>query len=102
LVLLAIQQRIASLGSPAQLVGLVSALRDNVRTNMRPIELRELARTLGHIPEDSMRQIGLDDHNVLVRRDLPDGTYVLTPRDGDFAALQRYLASAVGSTSGTS
>lgn len=102
LMLLAIQHRIGSLGSPAQLVGLVSALRDNVRTNMRPIELRQLSHTLGHIPQEGMRQIGLDDRNVLVRRNLPDGTYLLSPRDGDFAALQRYLASAMRSTSGTS
>jgi polyisoprenyl-teichoic acid--peptidoglycan teichoic acid transferase len=99
LVLSAIQHRIGSLGNPAQLVALVSALRDNVRTNMRPIELRQLARTVEHIPQDGMRQIGLDDHTVLVKRDLPDGTYVLSPRDGDFAMLRRFLTSAMGSTS---
>jgi LCP family protein required for cell wall assembly len=102
LVLLSIQHRLASLGSPAQSVALISALRDNVRTNMRPVELRQLARTLDRIPLNLMRQIGLDDHNVLVKRDLPDGTYVLSPRDRDFAALQRYLASALGSTPSTS
>jgi hypothetical protein len=94
---LAIQHRMDSLGSLPQLVGLVSALRDNVRTNLRPVELRQVAHTLAHIPQESIRQIGLDDRNVLVRRDLPDGTYVLSPRDGSFAALQRYLASAMGS-----
>jgi LCP family protein required for cell wall assembly len=97
LMLLAIQHRIETVGSLPQLVGLVSALRDNVRTNLRPVELRQVAHTLAHIPQESIRQIGLDDRNVLVRRDLPDGTYVLSPRDGSFAALQRYLASAMGS-----
>jgi anionic cell wall polymer biosynthesis LytR-Cps2A-Psr (LCP) family protein len=97
LVLLAIQHRMNRLGSLPQLVGLVSALRDNVRTNLRPVELRQMAHTLAHIPPDGIRQIGLDDRNVLVRRDLPDGTFLLSPRDGSFAALQRYLASAMGS-----
>jgi hypothetical protein len=68
-----------------------------VRTNLRPVELRQLAHLLAAIPQDGVRQIGLDDRNVLVRRDLPDGTYVLTPREGSFAALQRYLASALAS-----
>jgi hypothetical protein len=77
-------------------VGLVSALRDNVRTNLRPVELRQLAHTLAQIPHDGIRQIGLDDGNVLVRRNLADGTYLLTPREGSFAVLQRYLASAMG------
>jgi LCP family protein required for cell wall assembly len=97
LMLLAIQHKIDRLGSPAQLIGLVSALRDNVRTNLRPVELRQLAHTLAHIPQESIRQIGLDDRNVLVRRDLPDGTYVLSPREGSFVALQRYLASELTS-----
>jgi LCP family protein required for cell wall assembly len=96
LLLLAIQHRIDSLRSLPQLVGLVSALRDNVRTNLRPVELRELAHTLAHIPQDGIRQIGLDDGNALVRRNLPDGTYVLSPREGSFAVVQRYLASAMG------
>jgi anionic cell wall polymer biosynthesis LytR-Cps2A-Psr (LCP) family protein len=96
LILLAIQHRIDRLHSLPQLVGLVSALRDNVRTNLRPVELRQLAHTLAHIPDDGIRQIGLDDRNVLVRRNLPDGTYLLSPREGSFAALQRYLASAIG------
>jgi hypothetical protein len=95
--LLAIQHRIDRLGGLPQFIGLVSALRDNVRTNLRPVELRQLAHTLAHIPQESIRQIGLDDRNVLVRRDLPDGTYVLSPREGSFAALQRDLASAIGS-----
>jgi LCP family protein required for cell wall assembly len=97
LMLLAIQHRIDTLGSLPQLVGLVSALRDNVRTNLRPVELRQLAHTLAHMPQDGIRQIGLDDRNVLVRHNLPDGTYLLSPLDGSFAALQRYLASAMGS-----
>jgi hypothetical protein len=95
--LLAVQHRIDTLGSLPQLVGLVSALRDNVRTNLRPVELRQLAHTLAHMPQDGIRQIGLDDRNVLVRHNLPDGTYLLSPLDGSFAALQRYLASAMGS-----
>ena len=97
LLLLAIQQRIHGLASVPQLVGLVSALRDNARTNLRPVELRELAHLLAGIPQDGIRQIGLDDSNVLIKHSLPDGTYVLSPRDGSFAALQRYLSLAIGS-----
>jgi hypothetical protein len=67
-----------------------------VRTNLRPVELRQLAHTLGQIPQDGIRQIGLDDTNVLVKQTLPDGTYLLSPREGTFAGLQRYLASAIG------
>ncbi len=98
--MLAIQHRIHSLSSLPQLIALVSALKDNVRTNLRPIELRQLARVLAPIPKDRIRQIGLDDRNVLVRRDLPDGTYVLSTKDGTFTALQRYLASALASAPG--
>jgi LCP family protein required for cell wall assembly len=97
LVLLAIQHRIDRLGSLPPLVVLVSVLRDNMRTNLRPIELRQVAHTLGQIPADGIQQIGLDDRNLLVRSNLPDGTYLLSPREGSFAALQRYLASSMGS-----
>jgi LCP family protein required for cell wall assembly len=99
LLLLAIQLRIDRFSALPQLVGLVSALRKNVRTNLRPVELRQLAHVLGHIPQDGIRQIGLDDGNVLVRRNLADGTYLLSPREGSFAALQQYLASALASGS---
>jgi hypothetical protein len=51
-----------------------------------------------NIPQGNIRQIGLEDSRMLVRRDLPDGSYILSPRDGDFAAVQRYLASALAST----
>jgi polyisoprenyl-teichoic acid--peptidoglycan teichoic acid transferase len=100
LILLAIQLRIDNLRSPPQLVGLVSALRDSVRTNLRPVELRQLAQTFGHIPQDGIRQIGIDDTNVLIRQTLPDGTYLLSPREGNFAALQRDLVSAIGAPPG--
>jgi polyisoprenyl-teichoic acid--peptidoglycan teichoic acid transferase len=94
LLLMTIRQQMGSLGLP-QLLGLVPALRDNVRTNLRPGELRQLARLFTGIPQANIRQIGLDDGKLLVERDLPDGTFVLSPRGGDIAALQRYLASAL-------
>ena len=96
LIVLAIQHRIDNLGSLPRLVGLVSALRDSVRTNMRPVELRQLAHTFGLVTQDCIQQIGIDDTNVLMRQTLPDGTYLLSPRGGNFVALQRYLASAMG------
>ena len=97
LLLMAIRQPLGSLGV-AQLLALVPVLRDNVRTNLRPSELFQLAHILAKIPPGNIRQIGLDDSRMLLRRDLPDGTYLLSPRDGDFAALQRYLASALSAT----
>jgi anionic cell wall polymer biosynthesis LytR-Cps2A-Psr (LCP) family protein len=95
--LLSIRRQLEGLASLPRLARLVPALRDNVRTNLRPIELRELARLLATIPQRSFEQIGLDGANLFIRRNLPDGTYVLSPRDGNFTALRRFLDSALGS-----
>jgi LCP family protein required for cell wall assembly len=97
LLVMAIRQQLGSLRIP-QLLGLAPALRDNVRTNLRPSELFQLAHVFADIPQGNIRQIGLDDGRRLVRQDLPDGTYILSPPGGNFAALQRYLASAFAST----
>jgi len=94
LLLVTIRQQIGKLGLP-QLLGLMPALRDNVHTNLRPGELHQLTQILAGIPQNNIRQIGIDDSKLLVRRDLADGTFVLSPHEGDFGALQRYLASAL-------
>jgi LCP family protein required for cell wall assembly len=94
LIMLSVRQRVLTLNAVPKLFSLLGALQNNVRTNLRPAEMRQLADLASQFKEGDIRRVGIDDKNFL-RSAFNEGGYVLLPRDPSNATLQRYLAQAL-------
>ncbi|MDQ6711003.1 MAG: LCP family protein [Candidatus Dormibacteraeota bacterium] len=95
LILLAVRQRALSLNAVPRLFSLLSALQDNVRTNLRPAEMQQLANLTGQLKEKDIRHVGIDTSNLLRSTVSGDGQYILVPLDPTYATLQRYVAAVL-------
>jgi polyisoprenyl-teichoic acid--peptidoglycan teichoic acid transferase len=94
-IMLAVRERVFSLKAIPRLFSLLSALQDNVRTNLRPAEMQQLADLAGKLPDRQIRRIAIDTSNLLRSGRSGNGQYVLQPMDPSFSALHRYLAMAL-------
>jgi len=95
LIMLAVRQRVFSLNAVPKLFTLMGALQDNVRTNLRPQDMRPLADMAGQIKDKEVRRVAIDTTNFLRSGYSRDGQYILQPLDPTYASLQRYLATAL-------
>lgn len=73
--------------------GVMDALSQNIYTNLSPLDL---ANTLRSLDLSGGQQIILDDSNALESATSSDGQYILLPRNGDWAGLQRYVQQQLG------
>src|SRR5437660_5034584 len=94
LIMLAVRQRVLSLNAVPRLLSLLGALQDNVRTNLRPAEMQQLADLAGRFKDGDIRRIAIDTSNFLRSGYNSSGQYVLQPLDPTYDALHRYLAAA--------
>src|SRR5437763_851493 len=94
-IMLAVRQRVFSLNAIPKMFSLLGALQTNVRTNLRPQDMRQLATLAGQIREDDIRRVAIDTTNFLRSGTSRDGQYILQPLDPSGGALQRYLAAAL-------
>jgi hypothetical protein len=95
LIMLAVRQRVFSLNAVPKLFGLLTALQDNVRTNLRPAEMRQIADLTGRIKDADIRRVAVDTSNLLRSGWTRDGQYVLQPMDITYGALQHFVAMAL-------
>ena len=95
LIMLAVRQRVFSVNAVPHLLSLLGALQDNVRTNLRPAEMQQLAALAGHIRDQDIRRVAVDTSNFLRSGFSTTGQYILQPLDPTYGALQRYLAMAL-------
>jgi len=95
LIMLAVRQRVFSVNAVPHLLSLLSALQDNVRSNLRPAEMQQLASLAGHIRDQDIRRVAVDTSNLLRSGFNSGGQYVLQPLDPTYGALQRYVAMAL-------
>jgi hypothetical protein len=93
--MLAVKQRIFSLNAIPHLLSVLAALQDNVRTNLRPGEMQELADLAGRLKDPDIRRVAIDTTNLLRSGTSSNGQYILQPLDPTYGALQRYLARAI-------
>ncbi|HEY8677151.1 MAG TPA: LCP family protein [Candidatus Dormibacteraeota bacterium] len=94
-IMLAVRQRVFSLNAVPRLFSLLSALQDNVRTNLRPGDLRQLADLAGQLKDKDIRRVAIDTSNLLRNTFSRDGQYILEPLDPTYKTLQHYLATAL-------
>ena len=95
LVMLAVRQRVFSLNAIPRMLSLLSALQDNVRTNLRPGDMQQLAGVAGQLKDTDIRRVAIDTSNLLRSGTSSNGQYILQPLDPTYNALQRYLAKAL-------
>src|SRR5438270_4295567 len=95
LVMLAVRQRVFSLNAIPRLLSLLSALQDNVRTNLRPGDMQQLADLAGQIKDQDIRRVAIDTSNLLRSGSSSNGQYILQPLDPTYGALHRYIAMAL-------
>jgi polyisoprenyl-teichoic acid--peptidoglycan teichoic acid transferase len=75
-------------------LGIVSAagpIAHGLRTNLRPIEIQELAQLMRGVQETDIKSIALDDSGLLEAQSGPAGD-VVVPRDGSYAAVRQFVA----------
>src|SRR5256712_3785459 len=95
LVMLAVRQRVFSLNAIPRMLSLLGVLQDNVRTNLRPGDIQQLAGLAGHLKDQDIRRVAIDTSNLLRSGTSSNGQYILQPLDPTYGALQRYLARAL-------
>jgi LCP family protein required for cell wall assembly len=95
LIMLAVRQRVFSVTAIPRLFSLLSALQDNVRTNLRPADMQQLASLAGKIKDPYIRRVAIDTSNLLRSGFNSGGQYVLQPLDPSYESLHRYLAAAL-------
>ncbi len=95
LVMLAVRQRVFSLNAIPRMLSLMGALQDNVRTNLRPGDMQQLADLAGRIKDQDIRRVAIDTSNLLRSGYASNGQYILQPLDPTYDALHRYLAMAL-------
>jgi LCP family protein required for cell wall assembly len=94
-VMLAVRQRVFSVNAIPKMLSLLAALQDNVRTNLRPGDMQQLADVAGRIKVEDIRRVAIDTSNLLRSATSSNGQYILLPLDPTYGALQRYLAAAL-------
>jgi LCP family protein required for cell wall assembly len=95
LVMLAVRERVFSLNAVPRMLSLLGALQNNVRTNLRPGDMQQLADLAGRIKDPDIRRVAIDTSNFLRSGTGNNGQYILQPLDPTYGALQRYLATAL-------
>jgi polyisoprenyl-teichoic acid--peptidoglycan teichoic acid transferase len=95
LIMLAVRQRVFSLNAIPKLLSLLGALQDNVRTNLRPAEMHQLADLAGQIKDQEIRRVAIDTSNLLRSGYSSNGQYILQPLDPTYDALHHYVAMAL-------
>jgi hypothetical protein len=93
-VLLAARAKVAASGDPTQLLGLLDALRDDVRTDLSLIEMRALADFLKDYDEAATVRAALTTDNVLQSANVHAGDlilYTLQPRVVGWSEVQAYV-----------
>jgi LCP family protein required for cell wall assembly len=95
LVMLAVRERVFSLNAIPRLLSLLGALQDNVRTNLGPGEMQQLADLAGRIKDQDIRRVAVDTSNLLRSGYGSSGQYMLQPLDPTYGALHRYVAMAL-------
>jgi hypothetical protein len=95
LIILAVRQRAFSLNAIPKLFAVMGALKDNVRTNLKVEDMRQLSDLAGGIKEADIHRVSIDTSNFLRSGYSNDRQYILKPLDPSYGTLQRYLAAAL-------
>lgn len=84
-----------TVGSGRLGLGVLSAtgpIAQGLRTNLLPVEIRELAQLVRGVREGDVSRVTLDDSGLIEMQSGPAGD-VVVPRDGSYAAVREFVAA---------
>jgi hypothetical protein len=92
----AIRHRLGSLLDAPRLIAALLAVQDDVRTNLRPPELRRLVTLTSQLKDPDIREATIDA-TLLDRLPAPDGNYFLVPKDSTYRQLHTSIGATIAS-----
>jgi LCP family protein required for cell wall assembly len=95
LVMSAILERLRAVGPGPALLPVLGALGHGLLTNLRLSDVRPLDELLSRVRPAGISQLTVDETNLLRREPLPEGDYLLLPRDPTLGALRGAVAAAL-------
>jgi LCP family protein required for cell wall assembly len=96
LLLVAIRHKLNSLLDAPRLIAALVAVEGDVRTSLRPPELRRLAVLTGRLTDSDIKQVTIDS-TLLDQVPSPDGNYVLVPKDSTYGQLRTSVGVSLAS-----
>ena len=94
ILLAAIRHRLSSLLDAPRLIAALLAVQDDVRTDLRPPELRRLATLTSQLTDSEIREATIDP-TLLDQLPAPDGNYVLVPKDATYGRLRASIGASI-------
>ena len=96
-VILALKNKMLSLGTLPKLVPLINTLTSHVRTDIGIGDIKEIWSTHGDLKDYTLETINLSTDNVLKESRSQDGQYILTPIGGteNWQAIHEYLETEI-------
>jgi LCP family protein required for cell wall assembly len=91
LVLTALFKSVHSMHVGVAVAAALPALAAGLRTNLRPLEMRELEELTSSVSEGSITRITLESSDLLEKEPSPAGD-IMIARDGTFDALRAYIS----------
>ena len=91
LVLLAVRQKVLTLGGLPHLLSLLDALSGHFKTNMTLNQMETFAGVMDRLNVDRAARVSIDDTNFLADSHSADGQFILVPLESSYTALRRYL-----------
>ena len=91
----AILERLRAVGPGPALLPVLGALGHGLLTNLRLSDVRPLDELLSRVRPAGISQLTVDETNLLRREPLPEGDYLLLPRDPTLGALRGAVAAAL-------
>jgi LCP family protein required for cell wall assembly len=95
LVMSAILERLRAVGPGPALFPVLRALAGGLLTNLRLSDVRPLDELLRRVQVADISRVTIDETNLLRREPLPEGDYLLLPRDPTLGALRHAVAAAL-------
>lgn len=95
IILLGMLKSLKNTGFKPSLIAAAGPIKDGLRTNLAPLDARELFPLVSAIRQQDLNRIVLQDSPLLVEKALDPNQSVLVPRDSrsGYAELQAYVAS---------
>lgn len=94
ILLVATRRRLGSILDAPRLIAALLAVQDDVRTNLRPPELRRLATLTSQLKDSDIRQATIDP-TLLDRVPTPDGNFFLVPKDSSYSQLRAAIRASI-------
>ena len=94
ILLVAIRRRLGSILDAPRLIAALLAVQNDVRTNLRPPELRRLATLTSQLKDSDIRQATIDP-TLLDRVPTPDGNFFLVPKDSTYGQLRAAIGASI-------